>query len=288
MIYTSYYAKIKNMPENIIPISIAGKAPKGFDWIEYKQLAPKLGFFMEWKKTKDNDYYKAHFKSEVTDTLNPHKVISELMKKTGGKDFALICYEKPEDFCHRHLVAEWIQNAGYFVEEWNPEKTVSEMIISVTGHRPNKLFGYDMKNPNYTAMKNYFKEILVNKKCTKAVTGMALGVDQVYAEAVTELKKDGYKIELIAAIPCQNHPSKWPKQSQEYYADLLKQADKITLVSDCPYAPYLMQIRNEYMVNISNEVIAIWDGTSGGTGNCVKYAKSINRPITIVDPSLFK
>ncbi|WP_373262236.1 DUF488 family protein, N3 subclade [Hungatella hathewayi] len=286
MIYTSYYAKIKNLPDNIVPISIAGKAPTGYDGLEYKTLAPKIEFFMEWKKNKDNDYYIKHFKEEITDSLNSHKIVSELYKMTKGKDIALICYEKT-GFCHRHLVAKWLRDAGYFAEEWNLESKVNERIISVTGHRPNKLFGYDMNNNNYTLMKNYFKKILIEKECTKAVSGMALGVDQVYAEAAVELKKEGYDIKLIAAIPCQNHPCKWPNQAQEHYHDLLKNADKITLVSDISYNPYLMQVRNEYMVNISNEIIAVWDGTKGGTGNCVKYAESINRPITVVNQTFY-
>ena len=51
MIYTSYYAKIKKLPEDVIPVSIAGKAPKGFKGIQYKKLAPKYSFFSVWKES---------------------------------------------------------------------------------------------------------------------------------------------------------------------------------------------------------------------------------------------
>lgn len=30
---------------------------------------------------------------------------------------ALLCYEKPDDFCHRHLVADWLRKNGYECEE---------------------------------------------------------------------------------------------------------------------------------------------------------------------------
>jgi uncharacterized phage-like protein YoqJ len=42
-----------------------------------------------------------------------------------------------------------------------------------------------------------------------------------------------------------------------------------------------MQIRNEWMVDNAHIVLALWDGSSGGTGNCIKYAnrKSVNKPI---------
>ena len=33
-------------------------------------------------------------------------------------EIAIICYEKPFDFCHRHLVADWLQNRGFDVEEY--------------------------------------------------------------------------------------------------------------------------------------------------------------------------
>ena len=56
-IYTSYFAKLRSLPENIVPISICGKAPDWYTGLQYKKLAPKYGFFMEWKKTHDNDYY---------------------------------------------------------------------------------------------------------------------------------------------------------------------------------------------------------------------------------------
>ena len=54
-IYTSYYAKARKIPDNIVRISIAGKAPAGYTGLEYKNVAPKIGFFLEWKKNKDKN-----------------------------------------------------------------------------------------------------------------------------------------------------------------------------------------------------------------------------------------
>ena len=35
---------------------------------------------------------------------------------------ALVCYEKPSDFCHRHLVAKWInENTNIEVREYEDE-----------------------------------------------------------------------------------------------------------------------------------------------------------------------
>lgn len=108
MIYTSYFAKLNKLPPNVVPISICGKAPAWYNGLQYKKLAPKYSFFSEWKKNGDNNYYIKHFNDEVLSTLSPQTVYNELLKLSGGKDIALICYEKPTDFCHRHLVAEWL------------------------------------------------------------------------------------------------------------------------------------------------------------------------------------
>lgn len=119
MIYTSYFAQLRNLPKNIVPISICGKAPDWYKGIQYKVLAPKYQFFMEWKKNKDNDYYIKHFQEEVLDGLDVYDVVDRLYELSEGKDIALICYEKPTDFCHRHLVADWLNDTWDIIcEEW--------------------------------------------------------------------------------------------------------------------------------------------------------------------------
>ena len=125
MIYTSYFAKLKSLPDNIIPISICGKAPDWYKGLQYKKLAPKYDFFMEWKKTHDNDYYIKCFNEQILDKLNALTVMRDLVDLVNstenhtGKEIALICYEKPSDFCHRHLVADWLRKNGLQCEEWN-------------------------------------------------------------------------------------------------------------------------------------------------------------------------
>ena len=78
MIYTSYFAKLKSLPDNIVPISICAKAPDWYKGPQYKKLAPKYDFFMKWKENHDNDYYIEHFQKEVLDYLNITKTLHEL------------------------------------------------------------------------------------------------------------------------------------------------------------------------------------------------------------------
>lgn len=123
MIYTSYFAKLKSLPNNIVPISICGKAPDWYTGLQYKKLAPKYDFFMEWKKNHDNEYYIKCFNEQVLSKLNATDVILDLSKicygfNVGECDICLICYEKPTDFCHRHLVADWLNQNGYKCDEY--------------------------------------------------------------------------------------------------------------------------------------------------------------------------
>lgn len=118
VIYTTYFSNIKNLPREIVPIAICGRSPESWKGLEYKRLAPKWEFFKVWKENHDNAYYVTEFRKQVLDKLNPHSVVMELERMSGGNDIALVCYEKPTDFCHRHLVANWLNTFGYNVEEW--------------------------------------------------------------------------------------------------------------------------------------------------------------------------
>ena len=131
MIYTSYFGKLKKLPENVIPIAICAKIPDWYTGLSYKKLAPKYEFFNKWKHDHNNGEYVRCYKEQVLDKLNVDNVVKELdymmLDETNSIDskvddichIALICYEKPSDFCHRHIVAEWLIENGYKCEEWN-------------------------------------------------------------------------------------------------------------------------------------------------------------------------
>lgn len=118
MIYTTYFAKLRKLPKHIIPVAICGKMPAGYTGLQYKQLAPRFDFFTEWKVTGDNDYFVRSYNDIVLGSLSQSFVVDTLKSMTGSEDIALVCYEKSTDFCHRHLVADWLRAAGIQVEEF--------------------------------------------------------------------------------------------------------------------------------------------------------------------------
>lgn len=152
--------------------------------------------------------------------------------------------------------------------------------ICCTGHRPPKLFGYDLNAEGYINLKRQIKDILISEGCTEAISGMALGADTIFALAVLELKEEGHDIKLHCAIPCKNYTSKWVHASVRMFEDIISKADKVVYVSEEDYTENCLANRNYYMVDNSDEVIAIWDGSWGsGTGHTVGYTRYKKKPI---------
>ena len=153
------------------------------------------------------------------------------------------------------------------------------VVISFTGHRPTKLGGYKTPNPIYDFVTASIEEALVKLAPAKAISGMALGVDIWAAEICLKLG-----IPLIAAVPFVGQEKIWPQESQDKYLAVLNQAVEKVIVCEGGYASWKMQKRNQWMVDHSDLVIAVYDGTTGGTGNCVFYAKQQNKNMIIINP----
>ena len=160
------------------------------------------------------------------------------------------------------------------------------MIICGTGHRPKKLGGYgahihtrlvalaEAALRHYRAIDIADCLLLHVHQPEHVISGMALGWDQALAQAAVN-----QGIPFTAAIPFVGQESRWPEESQQRYHELLSLAHSTITLDQGPYSAKLMQERNEYMVNKSTHVLALWNHTPGGTGNCVAYAQSVEKPI---------
>ncbi len=138
-----------------------------------------------------------------------------------------------------------------------------------TGHRPNKL-DYsegEIKPLLETAVDNAISDGYVT-----FITGMAEGVDIWAAEIVLEKKKHNTALHLICAIPHPGFENKRSEYEKERYMHILQGADYTTTVSD-HYFRACYQRRNEFMVNHSSLVIAVFNKKSGGTWNTIFYAE---------------
>lgn len=174
------------------------------------------------------------------------------------------------------------------------------MVVCFTGHRPNTLpGGYNyFSEPNIALGKALRKEIikLIEQGASHFICGGALGVDQMAFMVCKKLRDQGYKITIELAIPFKNQPNKWMKDQRDRHEEHIKLADKVTYVDTLPgykisglmegvYSPDKLKIRNNYMIDNCDKVIAVFTGIPSGTMHAINQAKKQGKEVIIIDPN---
>lgn len=135
-IYTSYFAKQKELEKhNIVCIGICAIIPKWFNGVNLESVAPSKSILFEHKENPDDERYIQRYKKEILCAYQTAEQCQYLIDRiayiSGGKDVALCCYEKPGEFCHRHILADYLNsflNLG--IEEYKFEDTIqSDSVI---------------------------------------------------------------------------------------------------------------------------------------------------------------
>jgi len=148
-----------------------------------------------------------------------------------------------------------------------------------TGHRPSKLHASEVQIKR--ALAEAIEGSYIDGYRT-FITGMAQGVDIWAGELVLEHKYLHPDIHIICALPHPDFQKRWSRDWQQRYNTILSQADLIITVCDSfSYSAY--QKRNEWMVNHSARVIAVYNGETGGTRNTIEYAKKQGVSLVMID-----
>lgn len=129
-LYTSYYAKSGNHPK---AIAISLFSPSFFRRRWYLQLAPTHPIIKAHKSGKitDEEYELLYLDLlENERGLTPQKVVDDLPEGS-----ILLCYESTGKFCHRHIVARWLE-AGADVK-------VTELVDPQEPQLVDELFGFE-------------------------------------------------------------------------------------------------------------------------------------------------
>lgn len=159
------------------------------------------------------------------------------------------------------------------------EQELRQYRCCFTGHRPERL-----GMPEIEVISGLKKEIrqAIADGFQTFISGMARGVDLWAAEIVLALRDEGAAIRLICASPYKGFESRWSWEWRERYRKVMEQADLVRFI--CPgYSRDCFQRRNEWMVDHSARVIAVYNGGPGGTRNTVEYAKG--RGVRVVLPA---
>lgn len=111
-IWTSYWGGHAKWPTDAIPIGITRYKPHFFYGINLESLAPSENLLWKWKNNQIDEYMfeRLYFEELRERGFTPEGVKSILREAVGYRPIILCCYEKPDEFCHRHLLAKWLDD----------------------------------------------------------------------------------------------------------------------------------------------------------------------------------
>lgn len=118
------------------------------------------------------------------------------------------------------------------------------------------------------------------------VSGVALGVDQDFCGALARMSPP---VPYVAAVPFPGQEERWPASSRRVYAAVLEHAAGVVYVSktqprDDDEAKRMLGERNDWIGCVSDELIAVHDGSLGGTANCIRGYRRLGKQPHIIDP----
>lgn len=154
-----------------------------------------------------------------------------------------------------------------------------------TGHRPQRLYGYDLSNNKYQVLAHKLAKIAYTLYTKYDVdtffTGGALGADTIAFFAIEYVKSKGIPVKNYVVVPFCGQEKRWNAESIDRYNRMLKASDGVIYIDQIfglfPNKNYrvadVLDRRNRYMVDNSKYIVTVFDGVrKGGTYNCINYA----------------
>ncbi len=149
------------------------------------------------------------------------------------------------------------------------KKNERDICCCFSGHRPEKLTEseHHIKRKLEAAI-----EDAIDAGYTTFISGLARGTDIWTARIVLKKRKRDKSIKLICAIPYDGFEKRWDETDKFQYRDIMKKADYVKYVCE-HYSKTCFQLRNKFMIDHSSRLIAVYNGSGGGTRNTINYAK---------------
>ena len=121
---TGYFAKLHEYRKAVLsPVSIARQTPKDVHILVWIRVAPSMQLLSDYKKCyMDAEHFRLHYMAGLEELDVNNCILSDLQQLQKNVEacglyngIVFLCYEKPEDFCHRHLLTEYVA-AKYGIE----------------------------------------------------------------------------------------------------------------------------------------------------------------------------
>lgn len=157
--------------------------------------------------------------------------------------------------------------------------------VCFTGHRPSDL------GTTPAIAKSALRSAIndaIQRGATTFITGGAIGVDTYAAQLVIEVKATHPNIKLYIAVPFRGFTKYWSDAQRAEFADTIRKSDGFKVICDTP-SKHAYHVRNHFMVDKADLVIAYWSGKrSGGTYATIQYAQQTKTEIVNCYPTLVK
>ncbi len=142
--------------------------------------------------------------------------------------------------------------------------------IAFTGHRHLK----------YDDVASGLESVHAGNKDAIWITGGAMGLD---SHAASFALDNGISLWLVLPFPPRVMSAKWPKSS--LYRTILgrsvKECARLSVLHPV-FDISIYQRRNERMVDLCDSLAAFFDGSPGGTANCVRYAQRVGKRVVML------
>lgn len=217
-------------------------------------------FPMKLEKEREQvcEKYEEYFSKQILNESSDFYKYIALIERAHNKGFNinLWCWCAPLK-CHAETIRRYIKKGEV--------TTKKKVALSFTGHRPEKL-------KDVTSIVSMYDRLLTKwsqKYDLTIVVGGARGIDSIVGMVAAKM---GLPVTLaLPFVGCN------PTDNNE----LMKYSNvTVVHVSEKPYTDNSQyQKRNTWMVDHSDILISYWNGTPGGTANCVRYAERVGKKI---------
>lgn len=118
-IFTSSFSVARGLdPSRYCVVSIARFVPRGFKGVNCLAFAPSKELLLQYKAGLPVSSYSSRYLKELGSASHVHEVFESLRYFCKGRDMVLCCYESAGKFCHRRLLADYVQiHWGYVIKE---------------------------------------------------------------------------------------------------------------------------------------------------------------------------
>ncbi|ARK30409.1 DUF1273 domain-containing protein [Halalkalibacter krulwichiae] len=165
--------------------------------------------------------------------------------------------------------------------------------IVVSGYKSHELGIFDQKHKGIYFIKKAFEQKLrglIDEGLEWVIISGQLGVELWVADVVLELKNEIPQLQLAVLTPFLNQEENWQETSQQYYHEIISQADFVDSITRRPYeSPLQLKQKNEFLISKAEGLLLLYDEEKQGSPTY--YLEAAKRradkeyfPILIITP----